>query len=99
MEAATGTEKKRYSMSMQVVCDSDKRIIAVHCGCPVSCADSNVFKRMELYREGLRYFDGGEYRLSDSAYPLMQTVLPAYKSPQADIPDNKAFNNYLAMSR
>ncbi|ETP42144.1 hypothetical protein F442_10923, partial [Phytophthora nicotianae P10297] len=60
---------------------------------------SNLFKRMELYREGLRYFDRGEYLLTDSAYPLMQTVLPAYRSPQADIPDNKEFNNYIAMSR
>ncbi|ETL90859.1 hypothetical protein L917_10544 [Phytophthora nicotianae] len=32
-----------------VVCDCDKRIIAVHYGCPGSCADSNLFKRMELY--------------------------------------------------
>ncbi|ETN13040.1 hypothetical protein PPTG_22447 [Phytophthora nicotianae INRA-310] len=78
---------------------SDKRIIAVHCGCPGSCADSNVFKRMKIYRESELFFDGGEFLLADSAYPLLQTVLPAYKSPLADQPDNAEFNNYLAMSR
>ncbi|OWZ04612.1 hypothetical protein PHMEG_00023454 [Phytophthora megakarya] len=89
--------KKIYSVSMQVVCDSDKRITAVHCGCPGSCADSNVFKRMSLYRESVKYFDDSEYLLTDSAYPLLQNVLPAYKSPFT--PDNGEFNNYLAMSR
>eukprot|EP00644_Phytophthora_capsici_P005192 jgi/Phyca11/96240/e_gw1.1.1194.1 len=90
--------KKKVSYSI-IVCDCDKRIIAVHCGCPGSCADSNVFKRMGLYRERRRYFDDGEFMLADSAYPLLQNVLPAFKSPLADIPDNREFNNYLAMSR
>eukprot|EP00644_Phytophthora_capsici_P002773 jgi/Phyca11/573723/estExt2_Genewise1.C_PHYCAscaffold_550104 len=54
---------------------------------------------MGLFRERHRHFSDGEYLLADSAYPLLPTVLPAFKAPLADIPDNREFNNYLAMSR
>lgn len=84
---------------MQLVCDNDKRIIAVHCGCPGSCADSSVFKRMGIYRHADNFFSRGEYLLADSAYPSLLTVLPAYKRPLADRPDNTEFNYYLAKSR
>jgi len=46
---------------MQVVCDVDKRIIGMHVGCPGSCADSSVFKRMSVYRHPGEFFSKDEY--------------------------------------
>ena len=84
---------------MQVICDVDKRIIGVHIGCPGSCADSSVFKRMPHYKESHRFFSPGEYLLADSAYGLSNTCIPSYKSPAANRKDNKEFNYCIAKSR
>jgi len=54
------TASNRYSVSMQVVCD-DKRIIGMHAGCPGSCADSSVFKRMSVYCHPGEFFSKDEY--------------------------------------
>lgn len=84
---------------MQVVCDVDKRIIAMHVGCPGSCADSTVFKRMPLYTEPHLLFSPGEYLNADSAYKLSRTCIPSYKAPAANRQDNKEFNYCVAKSR
>lgn len=85
--------------AMQIVCDVDKRIIAMHVGCPGSCADSTVFKRMAQYKKPHKYFSPGEYLLADSAYGLSMTCIPACKAPAANTPDNASFNYCLARSR
>lgn len=84
---------------MQVVCDVDKRIIALHVGCPGSCADSTVFKRMPPYKQPHLFFSPGEYLLADSAYQLSRTCIPSYKAPAANRQDNKEFNYCIAKSR
>lgn len=84
---------------MQVICDVDKRIIGVHIGCPGSCADSTVFKRMDVYMDPHNHFSPGQYLLADSAYALTMTCIPAYKAPAANLPDNRDFNYCLARSR
>lgn len=88
----------RYSVSMQVICDVDKRIISMHVGCPGSCADSSVFRRMGVYKYSIRHFSPGEYLLADSAYGLSNFCIPPYKVPAANIPANVAFNYCLAKS-
>jgi hypothetical protein len=85
----------RYSVAMQVVCDNDKQNIAAHCGCPGSCAKAYVFKRMGIYRNSGFFFSRGDYLLADSAYPSLCTVLPVYKQPLADDPDNTDLSFYL----
>jgi hypothetical protein len=77
----------------------DKRIIGMHVGCPGSCADSSIFKRMDVYKDPHDHFSPGEYLLADSAYGLTTTCIPAYKAPAANIPENKDFNFCLAKSR
>lgn len=89
----------RYSINMQVVCDVDKRITAIHVGNPGSCADSTVYKRMAIYKSPQTHFSDKQYLIADSAYGLSQYCVPAYKSPAADVPENKEFNYCLASSR
>lgn len=84
---------------MQVVCDVDKRIIAVYVGAPGSCADSTVFKKMDLYRKPHLHFSPGEYLIADSAYGLSMTCIPSYKAPAANSRDNTEFNYCVAKSR
>jgi hypothetical protein len=75
------------------------RIIGFHTGCPGSSADSTVFKRMKVYQDPSRYFSPGEFLLADSAYGASRFCVPPFKDPLAKIPDNAAFNSYLAHSR
>src|SRR5690554_2930126 len=75
------------------------RIIAVRTGCPGFVVDSTVFKRMEQYQFPKDFFSAGDYLLADSAYAISKYCIPAYNSPAADLPDNTAFNFYLACSR
>ncbi|GJJ77634.1 nuclease HARBI1 [Entomortierella parvispora] len=91
--------KQRYSVNAQIVCNMDREIIAVHVGCPGSSSDSKVFSRMDQYKLPEDHFSPGQFLISDSAYGATTFCVPAYKSPEADHPDNTAFNYYLACSR
>jgi hypothetical protein len=88
----------RYSVAMQVICDIDKHIIAIHAGCPGSCADSTVFKLMPHYKQPHLFFSCSEYLLSDSAYGLSNTCIPTYKIPVANKKEIKEFNYCIAKS-
>ena len=89
----------RYSINLQVVCDVDGRIIALHTGCPGSAADSTAHKRMDCYHSPESFFSPGEYLLADSAYALTKHCIPAFKSPAANRPENASFNHCIAKSR
>ncbi|MBW0525384.1 hypothetical protein O181_065099 [Austropuccinia psidii MF-1] len=65
--------KTVYSINAQVLCDCDKRIIAIMAGWPGSCADSMVYKNMGLYKNPHKFFDIGQYLLADSA-PVSQSL-------------------------
>jgi hypothetical protein len=75
------------------------KIIGLHTGCPGSAADSTVFKRMKVYQDPSMHFSSAEYLLADSAYGASPHCVPPYKDPLAKVPDNAAFNSYLAHSR
>ncbi|KAI0995168.1 hypothetical protein K3495_g13013, partial [Podosphaera aphanis] len=91
--------KKRYSINGQIVCDCDKRIIALFTGWPGSCADSSLFQKMDISCDPQNYFSDGQYLLTDSAYALTKTTIPSFKSPEADRPENTEFNYLVAKSR
>jgi len=89
----------RYSVSAQIICDSDKRIIGIHAGCPRSCADSTVFKRMDVYKDPQSHFSPGQYLVADSAYSLTTTCVPSYKAPWTNLQENRDFNHCVAIAR
>lgn len=91
--------KHRYSINMQIVCDVDRRIIGFSCGSPGSMHDSGVWKKSPISVTPEHFFSKGEYLLADSAYGLSCHLIPAFKSPAADIEINKEFNFLLAQSR
>lgn len=89
----------RYSVSVQIIYDSDKRIIGFHAGCAGSCADSTVFKRMDVYKDPRSHFSQGQYLIADSAYSLTTTCIPSYKAPWTNLQENRDFNHCVAMAR
>jgi len=84
---------------MQVICDSNKQIIAFHAGCPSSSADSTVFQRMDVYQDPAAHFSAGQYLIVDSAYSLTTTCIPSYKAPWTDLKENSDFNHCIAVAR
>ncbi|MBW0488287.1 hypothetical protein O181_028002 [Austropuccinia psidii MF-1] len=91
--------KKVYSINAQILCDCDKNITAIIAGWPGSCADAMVYRNMGIYRNPRRFFDKGQYLLLDSAYPLTDHLLPAFKAPASNLQINSDFNFCLAKSR
>lgn len=84
---------------MQVICDSGKRILDFHAGCPGSWADSTVFKRMGVYKDLQAHFSLWQYPLADSVYAAVTTsCVPANKATWTAAQENREFNHCLAMS-
>ncbi|KAL6572926.1 hypothetical protein OROHE_002402 [Orobanche hederae] len=91
--------KHRYSINMQIVCDVDRRIIGFSCGWPGSMHDAGLWRRSVQAKNPNKFFRKGEYIIGDSAYGLSKFLIPAFKSPAADMHMNKEFNYLLAKSR
>ncbi|KAF9201608.1 hypothetical protein BGZ59_002617, partial [Podila verticillata] len=89
----------QYSMSVQIICDMDKRIIGVHAGCTGQVHDATVFKRMAVYAYPNSHFSEREYLLSDSAYQLTMNCIPAYRTSTLAIERNELFNTCIAKAR
>lgn len=67
------TNRKCYtSLTLQCICDNDKRFINVFTGWPSSVPDIRIFKNSFIYKDcetdASQYFDNGEYILGDKGY-------------------------------
>ncbi|KNZ62672.1 hypothetical protein VP01_12383g1, partial [Puccinia sorghi] len=60
--------KKRYSISLTLVCDVNKKFTSYLAGCPESCHDSYVFQNMQIPQQPEKFFDQNQFLLADSAY-------------------------------
>lgn len=93
------TRKHRYSVSAQIVCDDQKRIIYFHHGWPGSVHDSVVYGDSELSKNPSKFLDEKEYIMGDSAYTLTNKMVTPYKGSCANLPENKKFNEALSSMR
>ncbi len=91
--------KKSYSIAMMIVCDYQKRIRFLHTGFCGSAHDSRVFKNSPLWLNSEKFFEEQEYILADSGYSCTERVIPNYKKPEANAPDNRKFNAAIASVR
>ncbi|KAI7934703.1 hypothetical protein MJO29_015966 [Puccinia striiformis f. sp. tritici] len=91
--------KKRYSISVTLICDVNKKFISYLAGYPGSCHNAYVFSNMKVAQQPQQYFDRNQFLLADSAYSSDQYVIPAYKGKELLVRDNVNFNYYLAQSR
>ena len=93
--------KRRYSLTMLVVCDDQCRILYIHLGWPGSVHDNRVWRNSILFRKPEKYFGRYEYLLGDSAYNPSLTMIPAFKAPGGGFLDHNrsAFNDLLKKPR
>ncbi|MBW0528499.1 hypothetical protein O181_068214 [Austropuccinia psidii MF-1] len=91
--------KKRYSMSIQLVCDINKQFTALHAGCTGSLHDANVYQNIKIAQTPEEFYEKEQYLLADLAYASSPWVVPAYKGAVAQNEDNHSFNYCLAKSR
>ncbi|MBW0508488.1 hypothetical protein O181_048203 [Austropuccinia psidii MF-1] len=91
--------KKRYSMSIQLVCDINKQFTCLHVGCTGSLHDLNVYQHMKLAQNPQGFNEKYQYLLADLEYASSPWVVPAYKGFVPQNEDNHSFNYCLAKSR
>lgn len=74
--------KKFYSVSAQMVCTHDNRIIYSLIGFPGGSHDSDDYETTMLWKLSNDCFSPGEYLVGDKAYPLSRHLITPYKSPR-----------------
>ncbi|XP_069583824.1 transcription termination factor 4, mitochondrial isoform X1 [Ranitomeya imitator] len=80
MEQMYRNKKHYHSINVQVICDSDTRILDVVSQCPGSTHDSSVLKQSEMHER----FDKGEFSgwlLGDAGYGVKQWLLTPFEKP------------------
>lgn len=90
--------KSRYSLQALVTCDWRKKVINLILGWPGSVHDARVLSTAEYISadhsgKGHLYFTGSQYGLGDAAFGPSHRVIPTYKAPQTDYPENVEYNN------
>ncbi|MBW0519511.1 hypothetical protein O181_059226 [Austropuccinia psidii MF-1] len=91
--------KKRYSMSIQLVCNIKTQFTALHVGCTGLLHNSNVYQHMRIAQTPEGVYEKDQYLLAYLAYASSPCVVPAYKGVVAPNEDNHSFNYCLAKSR
>jgi hypothetical protein len=89
----------RYSISVTLTCDINKKFISYLAGFPGSSHDAYVFSHMQVAQQPEKYFNRKQFLLADSAYTNNCYVVPAFKGKHLLKRWNINFNYHLAQSR
>ncbi|MBW0575925.1 hypothetical protein O181_115640 [Austropuccinia psidii MF-1] len=71
--------KKRYSMSIRLVCNINKQFTGLHVGFTASLHHSNVYQHMEIAQTPQDFYKKDQYLLANLAYASSPWVVTAYK--------------------
>lgn len=95
--------KKFYSIHLQAVVDSELMFRDIHVGEPGSMHDSRVLRRSPLYQRSVdtaeQVFPNSSFLIGDSAYPILQWIIPPYRDNGTLTQRQKRFNTLLSSSR
>ena len=95
--------KKRYSIHALVTSDFHRRIIHLIVGWPGSVHDSRVLKSADYMKEDAdkdeMYFSKNQHGLGDSAFGIHIRVVPNYKKPHSNLPENHVYNSHHSKLR
>ncbi|KAI4468838.1 hypothetical protein MML48_2g00009640 [Holotrichia oblita] len=91
--------KSQYSILIQAVCDHEKRFLDFFAGEVGSLHDARLLKRSSLYAKAINGFLGNNYLLGDSAYPVLEWLIPPYKDNGHLSQNQKLFNYKHSSSR
>ncbi|KNZ52479.1 hypothetical protein VP01_3560g6 [Puccinia sorghi] len=91
--------RAKYSISLTLVCDVNKKLTSYLASYPGSCHNSYVFSNMQIAQQPEKFFDQNQFLLADSAYKSDWFTLPAYKGKELLYHQNVDFNYHLARSQ
>ncbi|XP_036342426.1 protein ANTAGONIST OF LIKE HETEROCHROMATIN PROTEIN 1-like [Rhagoletis pomonella] len=90
--------KGNITLTMQAICNENKKFMNIFVGFPGSSHDSWVFQNSPIFQK-LSSYCGDYYLLGDSAYPCTQYVITPYKDNGHLTPAQKNFNVKLSSGR
>jgi hypothetical protein len=93
--------KFKYSLTVMIVNDDERRIRYYYSGMPGTCHDARVYRATQLFKHPEQYFGPNQYLVADSAIPNSPTVVSAYKCPNGYSlgPEETRFNTRLGKLR
>ncbi|XP_054743410.1 uncharacterized protein LOC129248028 [Anastrepha obliqua] len=94
--------KRKHSVQMQAICDSQFRFLDVFIGYPGSCHDANVWRSSPVFNgitSGQLQLAPGAIILGDSAYPISKSVMAPYRDNGHLTREEKKFNTRLSSTR
>jgi hypothetical protein len=93
--------KFKYSLTVMIVNDDNRRIRYYYAGMPGSCHDARVYRQTKLFKNPAAYFSPGQFIVADSALPNSATVVSAFKSPTGYAlgEEEQKFNTHLGRLR
>ncbi|KAJ3546405.1 hypothetical protein NMY22_g2072 [Coprinellus aureogranulatus] len=91
------TRKSNYGLNLQIGnAPSDLRIVDYSHGFTGSAHDAAAFEWTAAIKYPDTLFEGKEFAWGDSAYPLLEHLIPVHRQPASFEPDNKFFDRVVA---
>jgi hypothetical protein len=93
--------KFKYSLTVMIVNDDNRRVRYYYAGMPGSCHDARVYRQTKLFKNPAEYFSPDQFIVADSALPNSPTVVSAFKSPTGYAlgEEEQKFNTHLGRLR
>ena len=94
--------KKKYALSIQAICNEDRRFTYISTGYPGSVSDTTMFCESSFFQHpNLFFWRPEEYILADKVYRVTRRCMTPYKEPWASLEAGgyRRFNLYLAEAR
>lgn len=92
-----------FGITLQAICDHNRRFIDCFAGYPSSVHDSRIFRNSDIYKKICEnheaYFGPNEYILGDKAYPCLSWCIPPYIERRHFTANHRKFNMILAQTR
>ncbi|KAF7292661.1 DDE Tnp4 domain-containing protein [Mycena indigotica] len=86
------TRKSNYGLNVQIGnVPSNLRIVDYSHGFTGSAHDASAFEYTAARKHPELLFEGDEHGFGDSAYALSEHMIPMFRSPAADLPENHLF--------
>ncbi|KAJ8956758.1 hypothetical protein NQ314_006632 [Rhamnusium bicolor] len=71
-----------YGITLQVICDYNRKFIDIFCGYPSSVSDNRIFRNSDIFkniiRDRARFFSENQFIIGDKAYPLCMYCITPY---------------------
>lgn len=71
-----------YAVTLQAICDQNRKFLDTFCGYPSSVSDNRIFRNSDIFkkiiRDKSRFFSENQFIIGDKAYPLYTWCVRPY---------------------